>query len=300
MREIGSDRARPTAESRNQRIRALVSLLGDEDREIHKIAWQHLLQFGEDATAILDEVVHTDEEGRTRIRARALIEQINRRQIQIAFHLLGMWPDELVDLEKGAYLLAKFDHPKLEMDEVTMELDRLAGRVNEYLRGKRSSGKVIYSMNRVLFEEAGFRGNTENYYSAENSYINRVLTRRTGIPITLSLVYLLIAKRLELPIYGVNMPMHFLCMYEAAPEPFYIDVFNRGQIMTRGECIASLRRAGVGFKESYLERATNREILSRMLRNLILVYYHNEKDKEAAFLKRLLKILRHYQKKEGK
>ena len=93
------------------------------------------------------------------------------------------------------------------------------------------------------------------------------------------------------------MPMHFLCMYDEAPEPFYIDAFNRGNMMTRAECISFLKRTGVGFRESYLERASNREILVRMLRNLILVYYHNEQDSEAAFLKQLLKILKFYAKR---
>jgi len=280
------------------RIQALIHLLGDEDFEVRKVAREHLIRFGAEATDILDEVVHTDCEGKTRIQARTILDQINRQELIQDFHLLSVWNDENIDLERGAYLLAKFAYPKLRQHEISSELDRLAMRVQELIGGRRSPGYVVAKMNTVLFDEACFRGNTESYYSAGNSYLNKVLTRRTGIPITLSLVYILIAKRLDLPIYGVNMPMHFLCKYDASPEPFYLDAFHQGQVMTRAECISFLRRSGVGFKESYLRRASNRDILSRMLRNLILVYYHNEQDSHAAFLKRLLKILRFYAKKQ--
>ncbi|MDQ7064176.1 MAG: transglutaminase family protein [candidate division KSB1 bacterium] len=280
-----------------RRIRALIQLLGDEDSEVRKIAREQLLLIGEDATQILDEVVRTDCDGKTRIQARAVLRQINRQELIHAFHLLAMWRDEDISLERAAYLLAKFAYPRLRMSEISTELDRLAYRVSELVDGTESAGDIVHAMNQVLFQEAGFRGNTENYYSVENSFINVVLNKRTGIPITLSLIYMLVAERLKLPIYGVNMPMHFLCMYDESPEPFYIDAFNRGNMMTRAECISFLKRTGVGFRESYLERASNREILVRMLRNLILVYYHNEQDSEAAFLKQLLKILKFYAKR---
>ncbi len=279
------------------RIRALIQLLGDEDSEVRKIARDQLLLIGEDAAQLLDEVVRTDCDGKTRIQARAVLRQINRQELIHAFHLLAMWRDEDIDMEQAAYLLAKFAYPKLRKSEITMELDRLAYRVSELIDGTESAGDIVHAINQVLFQEAGFRGNTENYYSVDNSFINVVLTKRTGIPITLSLIYILVAERLQLPIYGVNMPMHFLCMYDEAPEPFYIDAFNRGNMMTRAECISFLKRTGVGFRESYLDRASNREILIRMLRNLILVYYHNEQDSESAFLKQLLKILKHYAKR---
>ncbi len=278
----------------SSRIRALIELLSDDDSEVQKIARQQLLMIGEDAAEILDEVVHTDCEGRTRIRARALLRQINRQELVHAFHLLAMWRDEDIDLERGAYLLARIAFPRLQQEEISRELDRLAFRVAELVDGTEPGMEIVEALNHVLFEEEGFRGNTENYYSIENSFLNIVLQRHTGIPITLSLVYMLVAERLKLPIYGVNMPMHFLCMYDEAPEPFYIDAFNRGVTMTRLECIEFLKRTGVGFRESYLQRASNREILIRMLRNLILVFYHNEQDGEAGFLKQLLKILKHY------
>ncbi len=283
-------------ETSPDRIRALINLLGDDDSRIRKIARKQLLLIGAEATDILDEVVRTDCDGRTRIQARALLEQINRQELLHAFHLLAMWRDEDIDLEQGAFLLAKFAYPRLTAQDIRSELDRLARRVGEVTDGTDSAVDTVFAINQVLFQEAGFRGNTENYYSAENSFINVVLTRRTGIPISLSLVYILIAERLKLPIYGVNMPMHFLCMYDEAPEPFYIDAFNRGHIMTRAECISFLKRSGVGFKEIYLEKASNRDVLIRMIRNLILIYYHNEQDNEASFLKQILKILKHYAK----
>ncbi len=282
--------------SRNKsgRIKALISLLGDDDRKIRKIAKAHLLELGDDATSLLDQTVREDTDGKTRIQARAILEQIRREELTLSFHILAMQRDEDIDLEKGVFLLARYAYPQLEYHEISSELNHLAHRVSEMIGDNTSAGKIVYSLNHVLFEEAGFRGNTDNYYSPENSFINKVLSKRSGIPISLSVVYLLVARRLGLPIYGVRMPMHLLCMYDQPPEPFYIDAYHRGHLMTRAECISFMKRAGVGFKESYLERASNREVLGRVLRNQILVYYHNEEDRKVSFLKHLLKILKTY------
>ena len=257
----------------NSKICALIKLLGDDEARIRKVAKQQLLLIGKDAVPYLNEVSRADSDGRIRIEARGLLRRISREDLLQTFHLIAVWEDHQINLEQGAYWLANFAYPNLVIDEITTELDRLANRVAELIDGLRKPRRIVQLMNNVLYTEAGFQGNRHNYYSPDNSYLNKVLEKRTGIPITLSLVYILVARRLDLPIYGVNMPAHFLCKYETKSRPpFYIDAFDFGRVLNESECIMLLQNHGVDFNIRYLKRASNREIMSRMLRNLILVY----------------------------
>jgi regulator of sirC expression with transglutaminase-like and TPR domain len=281
----------------NSKIRALIELLGDDEARISRIAKQQLQMIGKDAIAFLDKASHTNGDGKIRIEARGLLQKITEDDLLQSFHLLAVWDDRQIDLEHGAYLLAKFAYPKLKIEKMTLELDRLANRIAGLIDGIHKPRRIVQMINNVLFTEARFEGNRHNYYSPDNSFLNKVLEKRTGIPISLALVYILIAQRLNLPIYGVNLPAHFLCKYETGKEPFYIDAFDFGRVLNESECVMLLKNYGVDFNIRYLKRANNREILSRMLRNLILVYYQNEEDEKAEFLKKLLKIVKHYSKK---
>lgn len=281
----------------DSKIRALIELLGDDEPRICRIAKQQLQMIGNDAIALLEEAARADEDGKIRIGARRLLQKIAEEDLLHSFHLLAVWEDNQIDLEHGAYLVAKFAFPELKIEKITLELDRLANRIAGLIDGIHKPRRIVQLINNVLFSEARFEGNRHNYYSPDNSFLNKVLEKRTGIPISLALVYILVAQRLKLPIYGVNMPAHFLCKYETGDEPFYIDVFDYGRVLIESECIMLLKNYGVDFNIRYLKRASNREILSRMLRNLILVYYQNEEDEKAEFLKKLLKIMKHYSKK---
>lgn len=285
------------SEVAESKIVALIQLLGDEDVRVRKVACQQLLMIGKEAVPFLEQVATADSDGRIRIEARGLLHKIVRDDLLHTFHLLSVWDDQQIELEQGAYLLAKFAYPNLEKREISEELDRLAGRVRELLADGDRPRRVIQLMNNVLFTEARFEGNRNNYYAPDNSFINKVLQNRKGIPISLSLVYILVGQRLGLPVFGVNMPAHFLCKFEAEDEHFYIDAFDFGRVMNESECIMLLKNYGVDFNFHYLKKASNRDILSRMLRNLILVYYQNEEDEKADFLKKLLKILKHYSRK---
>ncbi|MBT5708610.1 MAG: hypothetical protein HOI66_20025, partial [Verrucomicrobia bacterium] len=131
------------------------------------------------------------------------------------------------------------------------------------------------TINHYLFDELKFSGNEENYYDLQNSYLNRVIDRRLGIPITLSVVLLLISDRLDLPVTGIGMPGHFLCRYQTSREEFYIDVFNRGRLLSKAECIRFLNEGGSGFREDYLSPVSSRAIIIRICRNLVQIHRQN-------------------------
>ena len=194
-----------------------------------------------------------------------------------AFAALLALPDEAIDLGQAALLIAREEYPDLEVGPYLLRLDEMAETVRSRLRGGEGFTSRIAHLNRLLFEEMGFRGNREEYYDPRNSFLNDVLDRRIGIPITLSAVYLEVARRIDFPLAGVSFPGHFLVRYtgrEASTEVL-VDPWNRGAILTEEECrrrLEEMYRGKVPFRKEFLKRARTREILERMLNNLKAIY----------------------------
>jgi regulator of sirC expression with transglutaminase-like and TPR domain len=151
--------------------------------------------------------------------------------------------------------------------------------------------EVLGSVNNYLFNELGFAGNEENYYDPENSYLNRVLDRRTGNPINLCLVYLLIARRLGLPVTGIGLPGHFICRYQSIAREIFIDPFSRGKLLTKTDCVQYLLQGNYSVRDDYLAPVTPRRMLLRVCGNLHQIYLHLEKSEEATRLQRYLVAL---------
>lgn len=185
-------------------------------------------------------------------------------------------PDEAIDLAQAALLIAREEYPHLEVGHYLSVLEGMAATARARLRGGEGPASRIAHLNQLLFGDLGFRGNLEHYDDPRNSFLNDVLDRRVGIPISLSAIYLEVGRRCGVPLAGVPFPGHFLVRY-AGPEPIeiLIDPFHRGRLLTRDDCRVLLReRFGdrVPFRPEILRRARNREILERMLANLRLVY----------------------------
>jgi regulator of sirC expression with transglutaminase-like and TPR domain len=167
----------------------------------------------------------------------------------------------------------------------------MAGEVRDRM-GRRVSGEeAVKTLNRYLFTEQGFRGNTKNYYEADNSYLNRVLDRKTGIPISLAMVYLLVGRRLGLPVYGIGMPGHFLVKFESERYKVFVDCFNAGALLTEKDCARFLIQAGYGFEEKYLHKSQPTAILTRTLKNLIAIYNKMDECVKAERYTRFIHVL---------
>jgi regulator of sirC expression with transglutaminase-like and TPR domain len=275
-------------------IQALITLLGDDDTHVRDVARDRLLQIGEAAADFLRAAGSADLEGKIRIEARHVLAQIRQHDLAHSFYLLSLRDDEQIDLEQAAFLLARIAYPDLDAAPYQRELDRLAQRLGQRLEGLhpfRDKHRILREMNHFLFDDEGFSGNAEDYYDPDNSYLNCVLERRTGIPITLSIIYLLLARRLRLPIRGINLPIHFICQYDSPPESFYFDPFRKGRTLTAADCTKLLNRAQMPFQENFLAPASPRDIITRMIRNLVLVYHHRNDRAKAEALERMLKIL---------
>jgi regulator of sirC expression with transglutaminase-like and TPR domain len=270
-------------------IRALIRLLSDEDQRVaHTIAGK-LVEIGDRAIPMLREA--EIEQPEMAQRFRQVLEDIHGQHLEEECHALSACEDDNLDLEGGAFLIARLAYPEMNSFRYSGILDAMAGELQARLGRKVSGEETVKTINRYLFVEQGFSGNTTQYYDVNNSYINKVLERRTGIPISLSTVYLLIAKRLNLPVFGVGMPGHFLVKYDTGRYRIFVDSFNGGALLTPRDCARFLEQAGYGFDERYLQKTSARTILIRMLKNLVAIYNKMEETTRAARLTRFIEIL---------
>src|SRR3989454_149415 len=164
------------------------------------------------------------------------------KETRKAFAALLALPDDAIDLGHAALLIAREEYPGLDVGRYLLRLDEMAEEIRRRMKRGEGAASQIAHLNRLLFQEMGFRGNREEYYDPRNSFLNDVLDRRMGIPITLSTVYLEVGRRIGCRLAGVAFPGHFLVRYagrETMPDVL-IDPFNRGRILTEQECQALL------------------------------------------------------------
>ncbi len=187
---------------------------------------------------------------------------------QLFTHQVGL-PEAELDLGRAALYLAGEEYPDLDPAHYLRQLDALADEVREAAGAGRDRETLAKGLNFYLFDRLGFTGNPEDYYNPENSYLNRVLDTRVGIPITLSVLYLELARRLELNCYGVGMPGHFLVALEDLD--LYLDPFRSGYLLSAGDCrrlAQEMFGPSLAWNDDFLAPCPKRSILFRMLNNL--------------------------------
>lgn len=184
-------------------------------------------------------------------------------------------PEEQINLARAALYLAQEEYSDLDPDEYLNALDMMAVEVEERLPTERYPLRIIQTINHYLFEDLKFRGNTANYYEAANSYLNQVIDRRLGIPITLSLIYLEIAKRIDFPMVGIGMPGHFLIRPAVGEMQIFVDAFNQGEVMFTEDCkerLSQIYGRPVELRPEFLEAVDSYHFLARILMNLKAIY----------------------------
>ncbi|MGD1712292.1 SirB1 family protein [Dapis sp. BLCC M172] len=200
--------------------------------------------------------------------------------------------DEKIDLAKAALYLALEDDRKFDPDEYLNALDTMANELQETLPEALYPLRIIKSINNYIYNDLSFTGNRIDYYDPRNSFLNQVIERRTGIPITLSLVYLEIAKRINFPMVGIGMPGHFLIRPDFEEAGIYVDAFNQGEILFPQDCQERLTKIygqPVELQPHFLTTVSNKQFLARMLTNLKAIYLNrNEGLKAIAVIDRIL------------
>ena len=191
------------------------------------------------------------------------------------FAHIAQLPDEEIDLARTALLISAIEDPLLDIENQLELLDSLAAAAARRLGDGGSPLYCVNVLSEYLFEEVGFQGNDEDYYDPRNSFLDEVMRRRVGIPITLSLVYIEVGKRLGVPIVGVGMPGHFLIRHRDEAG-LVIDPFEKGIVLSEEECIQKFRQVvppRIPWDVKHLEPIDNREFIARMLRNLKGIYW---------------------------
>ncbi|MGB3493986.1 MAG: transglutaminase-like domain-containing protein [Elainellaceae cyanobacterium] len=203
-------------------------------------------------------------------------------------------PEDQIDLAKASLYIALEAHPNLQVEEYLNALDVIAADVSDRLPSERYPLRVIRAINEYLYDELRFQGNDRNYYDPDNSYLNCVIDRRTGIPISLSLVYLEIAKRLDFPMVGVGLPGHFLIRPNQPDLDMFVDPFNRGEVLFEQDCAILLQRLygrSTTMQPGFLEPISPRRFLVRMLANLKGTYINRgEMSQVLAVIDRILML----------
>lgn len=196
-------------------------------------------------------------------------------------------PEDEVDLGEAALLMAALEYPGLDVDAYIRRLDDLAASVRSRLPEDADLEHTLVALNEFLFDEQGFSGNTDDYYDPRNSFLNEVLDRKLGIPITLCIVYMEIGNRLGLALEGVSFPGHFLVKSGTAEGDVVLDPFSGGIAVSEEDLVERLRQrfgeanAPTAPLAPLLQAAGKKEILLRLLRNLKAIYLHHEDHERA-------------------
>lgn len=259
---------------------ALLGLLDDPSPAVRRALVAHFLQLGTPAMEFLQETAR----GANRPLARHaswFLEELKFADPVAEFR--GFIRSLNYELETGALLLSRTVSPGLDAGACCTELDHIAARCAELISEPATSREKCRIMNRVLFHEWGFHGNVEHYTDPLNSFLDQVLIRRTGIPLSLSIVYLLVAQRLGLALEPVGLPGHFIVgCFEDSP-PFFVDPFDKGVFLDPDEIFTLLRANQITPKDTDLAPTPVREVLCRSCRNLAN-HYTSAGDPERARL----------------
>jgi len=200
-------------------------------------------------------------------------------------------PDGRIDLARAALAIARWEYPRLDADAYLERLDGLARSVDGVRRSPDALGR-LHRLREYLFVEQGFTGNRDDYYDPRNSFLNDVLDRRQGIPITLSLVLMEVGKRLGLAIEGIGLPGHFIAGARLDDSQILLDPFNGGALVTPEECeelVGSVVGRPVTLRPEHYSPVSGRQLLTRMLANLKGAYWRRQEwDRVVGAIDRLL------------
>lgn len=245
---------------------ALLSLLDDTSATVRRALLARFMQLGSSAAPFLQAIA----QGSNRVLARHatwFLDELKFTDPVAEFR--GFIRSQNYELETGVLLLARTVDPRLDVGDCCAQLDAIAERCRELIVEPSSLREKCRVLNRVLFHEWGFHGNVEHYTDPRNSFLDQVLKRRTGIPISLSVVYLLVAERLDIELEPVGLPGHFIVGCFGDDLPFFIDAFDRGVFRDADEIFELLRANNIVPKTSDLAPTPVREVLCRSCRNLV-------------------------------
>jgi regulator of sirC expression with transglutaminase-like and TPR domain len=260
------------------KIQYLFKLLDDDSSEIQKILRNSFLENAQEL--ILKKpfyLLQVSKELRPLLQQK--YQELHFDLVKAAFQQLLSHHLEDIDLEKSVMILSYWNNPDVDIPALQHRLDRMAEEIHAHMPFTGHPLAFLDHINYYLFKKYGFHGNSTDYYNPDNNFIDRVLETRSGIPISLSVLYILIARRMGIPILGVPMPAHFIIKFDNGTDEVFCDPFYKGKIYTRKECLAYLNNANVIDPLAILRGTTDYQIVFRMMRNIKLVYSSYKEDR---------------------
>ncbi len=253
------------------KLNHLINLWDDESPGMRKILREELLKHGMEIVLQQDSYLQFLG-GEERRRFQELLKELHFDLVLAAFsQILNHSLDE-IDLEKSMLVISYWDRPEIPGQTLRGLLDKLADEVSREMPGRGHPLSFIDHINRVLFQTYHFRGNSADYYNPDNSYLHKVLETGLGIPISLSIIYMLVCKRLNFPVYGVCMPAHFIVKFDNGEDEIFFDPFYGGKVYSRQNCLEYLQGVKAENPDEILKGCSTLDIVKRVLRNLHLNY----------------------------
>ncbi len=251
----------------NKEIKALISLLEDDDPEIYQHVSEQINQLGDTIIPFLEEAWEESLNPDFQKRMEDLIHEL---QFESLKERLKAWKEEgATDLLKGIWLVNTYQYPDVEMAQITKSIEQIYYDAWLHVKPDMHPYDQVKALNYALFKMNKFSANTVNFHAPSNSMLHLVLESRRGNPLTLCVIYLTIAQKLNLPVYGVNLPNLFVLTYKHdAMEPFYINVYNKGLMLTKADIDNYLLQLNLNPVPIFYEPAPNLAIVQRSLRNL--------------------------------
>jgi regulator of sirC expression with transglutaminase-like and TPR domain len=279
-------------------IKALISLLDDPDREVFHSVSSTLVNKGPKIIPELEKAWEFTPDVLIQERLENIIQKIQSEHTLT--RLLGWIDQGSNNILEGAYLIALYQYPELEYEIIDNKLLKVRTDIWLELNDLLTGIEKIKIFNKVFFEKYNFTGNYKNFYSPNNSFVNQVIDTRKGNQISLSILYISIAKSLGLPVYGVNLPKNFILAYmdenlvdpeKEYPVLFYINPYNGGALLSKQEIDNYLDQQNLSHDDSYYLPCSNTEIIRRLLTNIIFSFEKNQQERKAKQFEDILKLI---------
>ena len=278
-------------------VTSLIRLLDDPDREIFEHVHQKLLSYGPVAIEYLEMAW---EEAFDSIQQERIANLVHEIQFGIVKDDLKLWNQSgAFDLLQGILIINRYQYPDLDEQKVINQIENIKRDIWIQMMNEASPKDQVKLINHVFYSIHGFNGNTSNHQDPQNSYLSQVLETKRGNQISLAIIYSIIAQKLDIPVYGVNLPQHFILAYmdETIQSEFesgvlfYINAFNKGLIFGRRDVDMFLKQLNLKFDKQFYEPCSNSEIIKRVIRNLISAYEHLGSTEKVNELTELIKLI---------
>lgn len=285
---------------KNKELDALVSLLDEPDDRIYGRVRDKIYSYGLEAIPALEDAWDGSTDNQIQDRIETIIHKI---QFDHSYSEIRAWKETGgEDLLKGFTIVAKYQYPDLDENEIITQIGKIIQDVWLELNNNLTPLEKVKVLNHIFFDVYNFAGNRKDMHSPKNSFINNILETRKANPISLSIIYMVVAQSLKIPVYGINLPQNFIMAYmggmindRASISPkdvqFYLNAINKGAVFTRREIELFLRQINLDQEDKYFLPCDNITIIRRVFNNLIFSFEHSGSKEKADEIKRLQEAL---------